>query len=219
MKKTVIALLSALTLGAALNFAAAKNDPTVKEIIDRTTKKEKTEKLGKKEAKDRKAKGWIVIEGSLPMERQFQDAFAYDLATDNDEQPYFFTGQGEYTSTNKGAAYKFAHQAAIMDLVNNMEINMAGGASTEVNDTDGVATTSGSSNTKSIAAKKLAGLQPVVKIYRKDGDQYSVMVRVYYSRKLARELDVREQAAKIKSDEKLKQDVEGQLDKLIDENK
>lgn len=218
MKKTVIALISALALGSALNFAAAKEE-SIRDVIDRTAKKEKTEKLGKKEAKIRTKAGWVPMEGSLPLEKQFDNAFAYDLATDEDEQPYFFTGQAEYTANNKGNAYIKAHKAAVMQLISNMENNAAGGGSLKISDIDGVTSTEGSDQIKNIFAKKLEGIQPVVKIYKKEGKDYSVMVRLFYSRKQAAEVLRQELAKKVKHDNKIDQKVDEQLDKLLEENK
>jgi len=213
MKKVVIALMGALVLGSALSFVEAK-DLTVKEIVEKTAKKEKTDKLGKAEAKRQRKAGWVVMEGSLPMEKQYAESYAYELAVDDNERPYFYQGKGEYTSSNKGTAYKFACQAAAMDLASTIEQSLAGATETTTDDVNGEASTTGSQSVKSLVAAKLNGLQPVVKIYKKEGNKYSVIVNMFYSRSQADVLAAKARAEALKHDKTLDNDVEKLLEKV-----
>lgn len=213
MKKVVIALMGALFFGSALNLAVAK-ELTPKEVVEKAAKQHKTDKLGKKAAKGKK--DWQPWESALPIEDQLSMAYAYDYAVDDNNERYFYDGEGEYTSNNKGTAYQYAYKIALGQIAASMEANIAGGGSVELVDNGGNASTSGQQTIRDIFASKLAGTQPVVRMYKKSGNDYSVSIRVFYPRNRANAIAAEALAKQNKVDGNLKKDVDDQLKKLID---
>lgn len=191
MKNFIITLVLALALAPALNYVQAK-EQTVKEVIELSRKKSKAEKRGKADAKEKKAAGWMAFEGTSPMEMQMANQIAYDEATDDEAMPYFYKGTGTFTSNNKASALKYATKNAIQDIAEQIDVKVASASEME-DETSGAGEYAGTvsknrSTAKDVVSGRLSGIQPVVKIYRKNGNMYEVNVIIFYSRAKADQL-------------------------------
>lgn len=189
--KKIISLLAVAILGSGIGFAQTAGG--VEKQMKDIRKKYKTEKLGKEEAKKREKEQWSVMEGSIPMAQQFEENFTRQRMLDDDGEPLYFFGHGSFTTDDKSAAYKFACQAARQDIASQLESEMAEAFSSDVRSSKLSAEESVTVNDvfaqgKEVVSAKLAGVRPLVKLYKRDKFQYTVEVEMYYSREKAREL-------------------------------
>lgn len=217
MKKYIVSIMLALTVAPIFSPMSAR-ELTTKEVVDQTRKKVKADKRGKAEAKEKKAAGWLVFEGSNPMELQMANQIAYTEATDAEGMPYFYQGPGTFTSNNKAAALKYATKNAILDIAQQIDVSVASSSDME-DETEGageyVGTVTKNRTTSSddITAR-LAGLQPTVKIYKKNGGLYEVNVIVFYSRAKAAQLAAETRGKAYEGNPELKEKVRERLEAL-----
>lgn len=191
MKKIIVTVMLALTFAPIFSAIQAK-ELTTKEVVEQTRKKVKADKRGKSDAKVKKAAGWIVMEGSNPMELQMANQIAYNEATDDEGMPYFYAGIGTFTSNNKAAALKYATKNAIQDIAQQIDVAVASSSDME-DKTEGAGEYVGAviqnrtTSSDDISAR-LSGIKPVVNIYKKNGNLYEVNVVVFYSRAKAAQI-------------------------------
>lgn len=200
--KRILLILSALMFGS-ITVSYAQTAGKVEEHMKTVKKKYKTDKLAKQEAKKRESQGWSVLEGSLPMVVQMEENFTRQNMFDDDGEPLYYFGHGTYRTDDKNAAYKYACLAARQDIASQLETELAEGFSTDVrsqkvSSEESVTVSKAFAEGKAIVSAKLAGVRPLVRIYRRDKFQYEVEVDMYYSREKAREIAhaaIREQLA------------------------
>lgn len=215
MKKLLIAI--ALVMGIS---GVATQAQSVKEIVAESFKKNKCEKYGKKESKAKLGEGWKAYEGSAPLEKQFAESYARELATDDNEEPYFYQGVGSFSADDLGAAYKFASERAMQDIAAKVEKTIAEAIDANVDAVGGgqtAAANKASSRAKSVVTAKLKGVRPIVKMYKKTGYQYEVSVVMYYSRRQADQEAARAYAEAAASESALDKRAEEALNKLMEE--
>lgn len=191
MKKLLIIIVSLLLGGGMTVWAQTAGK--VEEQMKAVKKKYKTEKLAKQEAKKREGQGWSVLEGSLPMVTQMEENFIRQNMLDDDGEPLYYFGHGTFRTDDKNAAYKNACLAARQDIASQLETELAEGFSTnvrseKVSSNESVTVSKAFAEGKAIVSAKLAGVRPLVRIYRRDKFQYEVEVDMYYSREKAREI-------------------------------
>lgn len=191
MKKLIITLMIAAVGGT---FAASGQiSGQVKEEMKRVRKEYKTDKLAKNETKKREKAGWTVLEGSLPMETQFEESYTrQNIRDDEGEQIYYF-GHGSFSTDDKNAAYKNACLAARQDIASQLETELVEAFATDIrseklSSDESITVSKAFAEGKAVVNNKLAGTKPLVKIYRRNKYQYEVVVEMYYSREKAREL-------------------------------
>ena len=78
--------------------------------------KEKASKEARSEAKRLKKEGWSVSPGALPMERQLQEAYEYQLARDNKRNKLYYMGEGKSVGESYDAARLQAVEVARQEL-------------------------------------------------------------------------------------------------------
>ncbi len=200
MKKIVSLLFFLLLGGALVSFSQSSIEAKMKDV----KKRHKTEKLAKTEAKKREKSGWTVFEGSLPMAEQMEENFIRQNLLDDDGEQLYYFGHGSFRTDDKNAAYKYACLAARQDIASQLETELVEAFSTDirsqkVSPEESVTVSKAFAEGKAIVNSKLAGVRPVVRIYRRDKYQFEVEVDMYYSRDKARQIAreaVREQLAK-----------------------
>lgn len=190
MRKILVTLFCCIFM---IPFGFSQTAGMVEQQMKNVRKKYKTEKLGKEEAKKREKENWSVMEGSLPMTQQFEENYTRRYMLDDDGEPLYFFGHGSFTTDDKSAAYKFACQAARQDIASQLESEMAEAFNTDIRSSklsseESVSVKDVFAQGKEVVSAKLAGVRPLVKIYRRDKFQYTVEVEMYYSREKAREL-------------------------------
>lgn len=200
MKKVIFLLVAFFIGGCAVSYAQNSIEAKMKEA----RKRHKTEKLAKNEAKKREKSGWTVFEGSLPMVEQLEENYTRQHLLDDDGEQLYYFGHGSYRTDDKNAALKNACLAARQDIASQLETELAEAFSTDVRSEkvspeESVTVSKAFAQGKSVVSAKLAGVKPIVRIYRRDKYQYEVEVDMYYSRDKARQIAreaVREQLSK-----------------------
>lgn len=219
MKKILFSLLVAFSLGTIAGYAqtAGRVEAQMKEV----RKRYKTEKLAKNEAKKRGKEGWSVMEGSLPMEAQMEENFTRQRMLDEDGEQLYFFGHGTFRTDDKNNAYKQACLAARQDIASQLETELVEALSTDVrsekiSSEESITVSKAFAESKAVVSAKLAGVRPLVRLYRRDKFQYEVEVDMYYSREKARDI-AREAVREKLADEEteLKNLVNDLLDKRI----
>ncbi|MBD5418491.1 MAG: hypothetical protein HDR48_00420 [Bacteroides sp.] len=175
--------------GTAISYAQSSVDAQMKEV----RKRHKTDKMAKNEAKKREKSGWTVFEGSLPMVEQMEENFTRQHMMDEDGEPLYYFGHGSFRTDDKNAAFKNACLAARQDIASQLETELVEAFSTDVRSEkvspdESVSVSKAFAEGKAIVNSKLAGVRPVVRLYRRDKYQYEVEVDMYYSREKARQI-------------------------------
>lgn len=189
MKKIVYLLIAFIISGTAVSLAQSSFESKMKDV----RKRYKTDKLAKKEAKDREKKGWTVFEGSMPMAEQMDEHFIRQRMLDDDGEQLYYFGHGSYRTDDKNAAFKYACLQARQDIASQLETELVEAFSTDirsekVSPEESVTVSKAFSDGKAVVSAKLAGVKPLVRIYRRDKYQYEVEVDMYYSRDKARQI-------------------------------
>lgn len=189
MKNLVLFLIACMIGGTAISYAQSSVDAQMKEV----RKRHKTDKMAKNEAKKREKSGWTVFEGSLPMVEQMEENFTRQHMMDEDGEPLYYFGHGSFRTDDKNAAFKNACLAARQDIASQLETELVEAFSTDVRSEkvspdESVSVSKAFAEEKAIVNSKLAGVRPVVRLYRRDKYQYEVEVDMYYSREKARQI-------------------------------
>ena len=189
MKKIVFFLIAFMLGGIPVSYAQGSMEAKMQEV----RKRHKTDKLAKNEAKKREKNGWTVFEGSLPMEKQMEENFTRQKMVDEDGEPLYYFGHGSYLTDDKNAAYKFACLAARQDIAAQLETELAEAFSTDVRSEkvspeESVAVNKAFAEGRAVVSAKLAGVRPIVRLYRRNKYQFEVEVDMYYSRDKARQI-------------------------------
>lgn len=189
MKKIIFLFLVLMIGGLTEAFAQGSIEAKMKEV----RKRHKTDKLAKNEAKKREKSGWTVFEGSLPMAEQMEENFTRQNMLDDDGEPLYYFGHGSYRTDDKNTAFKNACLAARQDIASQLETELVEAFSTDVrsekvSSDESVAVSKAFAEGKAVVSAKLAGVRPIVRLYRRDKYQYEVEVDMYYSRDKARQI-------------------------------
>ncbi|TAE52028.1 MAG: hypothetical protein EAZ89_09165 [Bacteroidetes bacterium] len=174
-------------------------------------------KEARKEGKRLEKDGFMVFPGSLPLDKQLQNVWMRQYQENPDGSAKYLFADGNGVGKTQTAAEMQAMEAA--------KLQLAGQISNEVNQiieakiaNDQIDRESGNSLTKFIAGSKnyivqnLTYVKPVFKVYRNVGKQdMEVVVKMYYS------LDEAMAAAEKALQQKVREELEGEADQLIDE--
>lgn len=156
--------------------------------------KEKASKEARKEAKTLKKEGWKVSPGGLPLDKQLDNAWAKQYATNDKGQILYVMGEGRSIGGNYDAAKTQALTIARQNLAGNIESQVtqlleASVANENVSNDQSSSLSKVLSESKTLISQKLGTMQPVMECYRQlENGNYEVMVRLAYSRKDALDL-------------------------------
>lgn len=217
MNRFITTLAAALLLLSPLAMSGQTSKAVKSQMKEsRKSINSKSSKAARKEAKQYSKAGWLPLEGSLPLEKQLDERYVREGMLDEDGESIYYFGEGSYSTDDKNAAYKFACDAARQDIAAQLEVQLAEAYSTDVrsqklNSDESVAINDAFAKGKAVVSAKLAGVKPIVKMYRRNKYQYEVQVVLIYSREKANELARKaareELAAKNPGLEKLLDDV------------
>lgn len=219
MKKLLVLLAGILLVGNAFAQDAEDYKAFIKErkAIQKLVSSERNEKVGKdakKAAKVYAKEGWIVMPGSLPLEKQLEKSYqmAYELDL-NSGMPKYIQGTGKAISTSYDAAKMHAMADAKTELAGNIQTEVAAIieerlASNEVGQNDAVAVSNAVQVSKQVIAQSIGRVITVVECYRGlKNKNFEVQVRILYNGEMAA------QAAK----KAIKEELEKKGDKLADQ--
>lgn len=224
MKKLLVLLAGILLVGNVFAQNAEDYKAFIKErkAIQKLVSSERNEKVGKdakKAAKGYAKEGWIVMPGSLPLEKQLEKSYqmAYELDL-NSGMPKYIQGTGKAISTSYDAAKMHAMADAKTELAGNIQTEVAAIieerlASNEVGQNDAVAVSNAVQVSKQVIAQSIGRVITVVECYRElKNKNFEVQVRILYNGEMAA------QAAKkaIKEElEKKGDELSKELDKML----
>ena len=132
---------------------------------------EKASKAARKAAKEFKKEGWQVSPGALPLEKQLDRAFMYELEVDDDMNPVHVVAEGRSIGENYDAAKIQAAELARLQIAGKigsettaMVDNLV--ANKQLTSEQAATVTTTMMESKSIFSQKLGRLQTVVECYR-----------------------------------------------------
>lgn len=193
--KTLLRILILAVIACSMPATAQKAENVRAQMKEsRKALNAKSSKEARKEAKRlQKEEGWQPLEGSLSLEKQLDERMVREGMLDEDFEPIYYFGEGSYSTDDKNAAYKFACQAARQDIASQLETSMAEAFDSDVRSSkfssdESVTVSEAFAKGKAVVTAKLAGVKPIVKMYRRNKHQYEVQVVLIYSREKANEL-------------------------------
>lgn len=193
----------------AITASAQVSKETMKEV--RAAQKSldaKSPKAARTEAKKYAKDGWKPLEGTLPLEKQLEEAYTLMNMKDEDFNAKFLIGTGAFSTDDKATAVKFATDAARLDIAEQLETQIAESIKREGGSSNGTAINDVVSASRTLVKNRLTGTQPVVRMYRqlKNG-QYEVQITLPFSLEKAKRMakDVIREELKSKSEELAKE--------------
>lgn len=179
----VFTLLMALCLSTTI--VMAQNTKKEKAKQAKAELKEKASKAARKEAKRLTKEGWRVAAGALPLEKQLDRSFQFELDVDDDMNPAYVQGQGRSTASSYDAARLQATELARQQLISKissettaMVDNLVANKQLEADQAATITTTM--SEGKTIFSQKLGRVLTVLEIEREIANKNKeVEVRVF----------------------------------------
>lgn len=146
---------------------------------------EKASKAAKKEAKGLIKEGWKAAPGALPLEKQLDRSYMFQLATDDDMNDLYITGNGKSVGEVYDAAKMQATEVARLELASKigsectgMIDNLVANKQLPKDEAASIATLM--SENKTIFSQKLGRLKTVVEAYRElPNKNKEVMIRLF----------------------------------------
>lgn len=193
MKKLMMVVMALIMAVSGTMYAQdAKEIRKQRKEIARLAKselKEKASKDARKEAKKLEKEGWMVFPGDLPMAKQLDRSYAMEYEYVQNAAgsivPKYLVGRGLATGENYSAVQNAAMELAKLYVAGLAEIEIT--ALTEATLANDERAQSASlaeviTASKSIVAKKIGEITPVVTLRKDKKGQISVLVRVVYDR-------------------------------------
>ncbi len=177
---------------------------------------EQSSNLAKKEAKKLSKKGWKATPGALPIEKQLDKSYAYQMEYDENLFPKYFNGEGMSTGENYDAAKMQATELAKIQVATQIQTELTAlietnVATKQITAEEAVTVTKSVMAAKELISQRLGRYIPVVELYRTlPNKNKEVLVRIVYNSKMAKE------AAKAAARERLEKEGD-QLQKKLDE--
>ncbi len=208
MKKITLTFLIALFTMSVGNFAQAQSNKDLVKSL-----KSKAIKSARKEAKKMKKDGYYVSPGSLPIDKQLENAWIKSLETDEQGYPKYIVATGNGVAETQSAAKLQANELAKFELAGTISTQVASliegnVANAQLNAEEASSVTEVSGAIKNIIAQEIGRVIPLVETYRKIGKNVEVNIRIAYSSEMA------EQAAKKVLRKQLKEKTALQHEKL-----
>ena len=159
-----------LVCGLAINgMAQSANKEKMKQV--KAELKEKASKTARKEAKQLKKDGWTVSPGALPLDKQLDRSYSFQMDVDDDMNPVYVIGEGQSIGENYDAAKMQAMELARQQIAGKIESettaiidNMVGNKQLAAEEASTVTTLLWEG--KTIFSQKLGRILPAVECYR-----------------------------------------------------
>ncbi|MBQ7996334.1 MAG: hypothetical protein IJ249_01550 [Paludibacteraceae bacterium] len=186
---------------------------------DKKELNEKATKAARKEAKKLAKEGWKVAAGSLPLEKQLDRSYLYQMEFDENLFPKYIMADAQSIGQNYDAAKVSATSLAITNLAGQIQTevtalieNTVANKQLEANEAASIVETVMAS--KNLISQSIGRTIPIVECYRevKKGGNKEVLIRLAYNGEMAKAAvrnAVKDELAK--KGEKL----QGQLDQAL----
>ena len=200
----------------------AQNLKKEKMKYTKTELKAKVTKTAKKEAKRLKKAGWVISPGALPLEKQLDRSYMYELDIDEEMNPNYVMGEGQSIGENYDAAKMQAMELARQQIAGKIESetttlidNLVGNKQLSAEEAATVTTLL--SEGKTIFSQKIGRILPAVECYRTlKNNNKEVLVRL-----AVKESSIRDVVKGYLRDEMEKKGAKmsDQLDKILSSDK
>lgn len=151
-------------------------------------------KSAKKEAKRLKKEGWTVAPGALPLDKQLDRAYMFQLELGEDMMPKYVIGEAMSVAENYDAAKVQALELAKQNLVLQIESEITAliestVANQQISADDAASITKTIVDSKNQIVKRIGRVLTIVEAYRTlpNGNK-EVLVRVAYSMEMAQQI-------------------------------
>ena len=162
-------LISIVLIVSMSTTAMAQNKSNAKQT--KAELNEKASKVARKEAKSFKKEKWQVSPGALPLEKQLDRAYTYELEVDDDMNPVFVIAEGRSIGENYDIAKIQATELARMQIAGKMGSETTAIvdnllANKQLTSEQAASITTTMIKDKTFYSQKLGRLQTVVECYR-----------------------------------------------------
>ena len=175
MRFFLMLMLAAISLGST-----AQNAKQTKAELN-----EKASKAARKEAKALVKEGWKAAPGGLPLEKQLDRSYMFQLATDDDMNELYIDGNGQSTGEMYDATKMQATEVARLDLASKISSECTGlidnlTANKQLPKDEATSISTLMAESKTIFSQKLGGVKVVVEAYRElPNKNKQVMIRMF----------------------------------------
>lgn len=154
----------------------------------------KASKAARKEAKRLKKEGWTVTPGALPLDKQLDRAYTYQLELDDDMMPKYIMGEAMSVAENYDGAKVQALELAKQNLVAQIESEISAMiesvvANQQISANDAATITKTFVESKNKIVQRIGRVMPLVEAYRTlpNGNK-EVLIRIAYSMDTAKQI-------------------------------
>ena len=174
MKKLVLFAIVCLFAGKVM--AQSAQHEKAKEI--KAELKEKSSKAAKQEAKKLIKEGWKVFAGGLPIEKQLDLAYQYQMDVDENLEPRYILGAGQTPGGTVDGARIQATELARIEIAGKIGSeatgiidNLIGNKQVDGDEAESLTNIVTSATFKTLVSQKLGRVRTVVEIYRDTKDK------------------------------------------------
>jgi hypothetical protein len=155
--------------------------------------KKKAVREARKEAKSYKNEGYFVSPGSLPMEKQLENAWIRQYEVDEKGFPLYIVATGNSVANTQTAAKLQSTETAKLELAGTISTNVAAIiensiANQQLSTDDAASITKTIAASKNIIAQELGRVITLFEIYKKIGTNVESNVRMAYNSEMALEI-------------------------------
>lgn len=159
----------------------------------RSNIKKKAIKEARKEAKALSKQGYFVSPGSLPLEKQLEDAWIKQYELDEKGFPLYIVATGNSVANTQTAAKLQATETAKFELAGTISTNVAAIiessiANQQLSTEDAASITKTVAASKNIIAQELGRVLTLIEVYKKIGTNVESSVRMGYNTEIALEI-------------------------------
>lgn len=155
--------------------------------------KKKAVKEARKEAKEYKKQGFFVAPGSLPMEKQLENAWIRQYEVDQKGFPLYIVATGNSVANTQTAAKLQSTETAKLELAGTISTNVAAIiensiANQQMSTDDAASITKTVAASKNIIAQELGRVITLFEIYKKIGTNVESSIKMAYNSEMALEI-------------------------------
>ncbi|MDA3906000.1 MAG: hypothetical protein PF484_07990 [Bacteroidales bacterium] len=213
MKKTIFTLIAFFTLSLINPLSAQQSDKDLTRSIRKNAVRE-----ARKQARKYKRDDYYVALGALPMDKQLEQAWKYQLMTEDDGFPSYIVATGNSVAETQIAAKLQATEVAKLELAGTIATNVAALIETNIanqqlNTEEAASVTKTVAAAKNIIAQRIGRVITMVEMYKKIGSNVEANVRLAYNSQMANEIAKKVIRKELEEQTDLMQD---KLEKLMD---
>lgn len=196
MRRAMIALMALMVMGtAAVSAQATREIVKERKVLVNASKNEldkKATKTARKEAKKLKRKGWQVVPGALPLEKQLDKSYMMQYEYDEDLFPKYLMGEAMSIGENYDAAKMQALELAKQNLAGQIQTEVTAlikntVANKQLEAEEAASITGSIMASQNLIIQSIGRVITVMEAYRTLGNKNKeVLVRIAYNSEMAK---------------------------------